>query len=129
MQATRAVRPVSSKGVVLYDADCGFCSRWLRFWAPTLERNGFAVDALQAPWLSGIMKVSPAEMLADIRLLLPDDSLVSGANVYLHVMGQIWWTRPLSLICRLPGFNAIFGACYRSFARNRYCISRQCKIQ
>jgi lipase maturation factor 1 len=121
VQATHAVRPVSSQGVVLYDGDCGFCSRWLQFWTPTLERNGFAVDTLQAPWLPPLLNMSAAEALDDIRLLLPDDTLVSGAEVYLYVMDRLWWARPLSFVCRLPGFNAIFRACYRSFAKNRYC--------
>jgi predicted DCC family thiol-disulfide oxidoreductase YuxK len=129
MQPPRSLRPVSSKGVVLYDGDCGFCSRWLRFWTPTLERNGFAVDTLQAPWLPDVVNLRPSDLLADIRLLRPDDALVSGADAYLYVMSRIWWARPFSVVCRLPGFDAIFRAGYRSFARNRYCISRQCSIR
>lgn len=35
---------------------------------------------------------------------------------------------PLYAICRLPGFNAVFTNAYRSFARNRHCISGQCSI-
>ncbi len=28
---------VESEGTILYDGACGFCSRWVGFWAPTLK--------------------------------------------------------------------------------------------
>ena len=44
------MRVPATKGWVLYDGDCAFCVRWLRFWTPALRRRGFEVDALQAEW-------------------------------------------------------------------------------
>lgn len=84
----------ASKGTVLYDGGCGFCSRWVHFWEPTLRRHGFRVAALQEPWVEKRLGADPAQLLADIRLLTPDGNLVSGANVYLHVARRIWWMTP-----------------------------------
>lgn len=115
-------------GIVLYDGECGFCTRWLRYWTPLLHRHGYGVDTLQAPWVSQRLGMSAGELLSDIRLIRPDGTLISGADAYLDVMRRVWWTYPLYVVCRLPGFNAIFRNAYRSFARNRYCISGQCSI-
>src|SRR5712671_123533 len=43
-------RTQPAKGWVLYDGECGFCSRWLRFWQPTLAKRGFDSVALARAW-------------------------------------------------------------------------------
>lgn len=115
-------------GTVLYDGECGFCTRWLAFWTPLLERHGFAVDTLQAPWVADAIEMPAAELLTDIRLLEPNGTLISGPDAYLRVMRAIWWARPLASLCSLPGLNALFRTGYRAFARNRYCISGRCRV-
>jgi predicted DCC family thiol-disulfide oxidoreductase YuxK len=123
-----AERSEPARGWVLYDGQCGFCVRWLRLWRGTLERRGYGVDELQAPWVAQRVRVPIEELLHDIRLLEADDTIVSGADAYLDVMRHIWWAWPFYRIFSLPGFNAIAHAGYRWFARNRYCISGQCRI-
>jgi predicted DCC family thiol-disulfide oxidoreductase YuxK len=118
----------SVNGVVLYDGACGFCTDWLRHWTPILHRHRYGVDTLQAPWVAQRLGMNVDELLSDIRLIRPDGTLISGADVYLDVMRRVWWAYPLYAVCRLPGFNAVFRNAYRSFARNRYCISGQCSI-
>ena len=120
--------PERANGWVLYDGQCGFCVRWLRHWRPTLERHGYGVDQLQAPWVARVVPMPIEELLHDIRLLHGDGTMLSGADAYLDVMRHIWWAWPLYQILRLPGFNAIMRGGYRWFARNRYCISGQCRL-
>jgi len=117
-----------AKGWVLYDGECGFCSRWLRFWQPTLAKRGFESVALQEPWVAKRLQLPAAELLYDIRLLTREGELVSGADVYLQVTKRIWWAWPFYAIFSLPGFNWLIHAAYRSFARNRYCISHACRL-
>ena len=62
----------SVQGTILYDGACGFCSRWVGFWGPTLRRHGFQVAALQEPWVAERLGMDPSQLLADIRLLTPD---------------------------------------------------------
>ena len=117
------------KGVVLYDGQCGFCSRWVRYWAGTLARRGFKIASLDEPWVAQKIKMPREELLTDIRLLTPSDALISGADVYLYVTRRIWWAWPFYAIFSLPGFNRLIHVGYRWFARNRYCVSRAYKLR
>lgn len=116
------------RGVVLYDGQCGFCSRWVKIWARTLAKRGFHIASLDEAWVAGRLKMPHEELLTDIRLLTADGELISGANVYLYVMRRIWWAWPLYAIFSLPGLNRLIHAGYRWFARNRYCVSHACRL-
>ena len=115
-------------GVVLYDGQCGFCSRWVKYWAGTLERRGFEIASLDEPWVAERLKMPHEELVTDIRLLTTGGQLISGADVYLYVTRRIWWAWPFSVIFSLPGFNRLIHVGYRWFARNRYHISGSCKL-
>ena len=117
-----------AKGWVLYDGPCGFCSRWVPRWKGTLARRGFAIDTLQADWVAEKLKLSPEELVTDIRLLLVSGESLKGAEVYRYVMRRIWWAWPLYVLTILPGLRSVFDASYRVFADNRYWISRTCHV-
>ena len=76
-------------GWVLYDDSCGFCRRWVPFWAGTLRRRGFAIAPLQSEWVVKQLNVSRDELLFDLRLLLNDGSQVRGADVYRYAMKDL----------------------------------------
>lgn len=119
---------VSPSGWVLYDAGCGVCSRWVPFWAPTLQQLGLAVAPLQAPWVAERLALAPDTLLADIRLLFADGGHVAGADVYRYVMRRLWWAFPLYLLAVAPGTRRLFDAAYRAFARRRLRISAACGL-
>jgi predicted DCC family thiol-disulfide oxidoreductase YuxK len=100
----------------------------MQYWAGTLERHGFDIASLDEPWVSARVELPREELLSDIRLLTPDGQLISGADVYLYVARRIWWAWPFYAIFSLPGFNRLIHLGYRWFARNRYHISRACRI-
>ncbi len=127
---TRADMPTRGAvlGVVLYDGQCGFCSRWVQYWSSTLKRAGFEVASLDEPWVAKKLSVPHEELITDIRLLTADGQLISGADVYLDVTRRIWWAWPFYAIFSLPGFNSLIHIGYRWFARNRYCISSSCQL-
>lgn len=116
------------RGIVLYDGQCGFCSRWVRYWVGTLERRGFAIASLDEPWVAEKINTPREELLTDIRLLTADGQLISGADVYLYVTRRIWWAWPFYAFFSLPGFNRLMHLGYRRFARNRYHISHACRL-
>ena len=118
-----------SQGIVLYDGGCGFCSQWVHSWAPVLQRHHFAIASLDEPWVAGKLQVPYEQLLSDIRLLTPEDRLISGADVYLYIARRIWWARPLAVIFSLPGLHGLIQVGYRWFARNRHSISRACKLE
>src|SRR3989442_12592856 len=59
-------------GWVLYDDACGFCRRWVPYWAETLSKRGFSIAPLQSAWVQERLNAPADELLDDLRLLLPD---------------------------------------------------------
>ena len=54
--------------------------------------------------------------------------LLSGADVYRYVMRRVWWGWPLYLLVALPGFRQLFDWAYRTFANQRYEVSKVCRL-
>lgn len=115
-------------GWVLYDDSCEFCRRWVPFWEGTLRRRGFAIAPLQSDWVVERLGAPQDELLADLRLLMADGSQVRGADVYRVVLKRIWWAHPFYLLSIAPTLARIFDWSYRTFADNRYRISRACRM-
>jgi predicted DCC family thiol-disulfide oxidoreductase YuxK len=115
-------------GWVLYDGACGFCFRWVHFWEKIIQRRGFFLKDLQSAWEDGSLKTSQQKLLDDIQVLTRDGKLESGADAYLFVAHRIWWAWPFYAIFRLPGFHWMLLHGYRWFNRNRYHVSRHCKL-
>ncbi len=115
-------------GWVLYDDSCGFCRRWIPFWAGALSRRGFDIAPLQREWVVRRLNTPPDDQLTDLRLLLADGDQVRGADVYRYVMRRIWWAYPLYLLSVAPLLCRVFDWGYRTFADNRYRFSRACRL-
>src|SRR5215210_4570518 len=120
--------PAAEKGWLLYDASCGFCSRWVPFWGPTLRRRGYEIAPLQAPWVADRLNLPKEAVVEDLRLLLSDGAQVAGADVYRYFMRRIWWAYPFFLIAIAPGTKKLFDWAYRTFARNRFRFSKACGL-
>jgi lipase maturation factor 1 len=120
---TSPTRP--SAGWILYDGECSFCFRWVHLWEQVVGKRGFALKDLQSACSDGTFAVTPENLLDDIRVLTRDGQVVAGADAYLYVTRRIWWAWPFYAIFSLPGFNRLLWWGYRSFARNRYCVSRR----
>jgi predicted DCC family thiol-disulfide oxidoreductase YuxK len=118
----------SIKGWVLYDGNCGFCSRWVPLWENTLKKRGFRIAPLRADWVAEKFNLSQDELTSDFRLLLADGEKLAGAEVYRYLMRHIWWATPLYFLSLLPILRNLFDAGYRAFADNRYWISRTCHL-
>lgn len=116
------------RGTVLYDASCGFCSWWILFWKNTLNHRGYGIASLQHESIRESLDVSEDNLLNDILLLLPDKTLVRGADVYRHVMRYIWWALPVYLFSVIPIGRQVFDWGYKTFNRNRYFVSKACRL-
>jgi predicted DCC family thiol-disulfide oxidoreductase YuxK len=118
----------ATRGWVLYDGDCGVCSRWVPFWKETLQARGFAIAELQSEWVRERLGLSEGELVEDLRLLLADGRQVRDADVYRHVMRRVWWAFPIYVLSVMPLLRAVFNLGYRLFADNRYAISHSCGV-
>jgi predicted DCC family thiol-disulfide oxidoreductase YuxK len=115
-------------GWVLYDGDCGVCSRWVPKLSTLLARLGLAIAPLQSSWVEERTGQPRDTLLTDIRLLLNEGRLISGADVYRYVLRRFWWGYPLYLISVMPGLRAVFDWSYRTFAQHRMLISASCAV-
>jgi predicted DCC family thiol-disulfide oxidoreductase YuxK len=115
-------------GWLLYDGECGICSRWVPAWAPTLRRYGLAVAPLQSSWVSKRTGLTESDLLNDIQLLERQGQLHSGPDAYRYLMRRIWWASPFYLLSILPGLRSGFNWAYRTFARHRTRISASCGL-
>jgi uncharacterized protein YqjF (DUF2071 family)/predicted DCC family thiol-disulfide oxidoreductase YuxK len=118
----------AAKGYVLYDGTCGFCSWWVPRLEKLLNDSGFAIAPLQEEWVQRTIPLPHANLADDIRLLLSDGTLVSGADAYIYGMKQMRCARPLGVLLGLPGLRWITCAVYALVNRNRFAISRICKL-
>lgn len=122
------MEPVPPNGVILYDGECGFCRRWAPYWEETLRKRGIAIAPLQSPWVKERLKLPEEELMRDMRLLLPDGSQKIGADAYRHALRLIWWAWPLYFFSIIPGGRHLFNWGYKTFARNRYRVSKTCQL-
>jgi predicted DCC family thiol-disulfide oxidoreductase YuxK len=117
---------------VLYDGACGFCNRWVPFWKNTLAKRGLGIASLQEPWVVERLRAlgMPAEnLLDDLRILVAETGeVIPGADAYRFAFRRIWWAWPLYLLSVTPGVRRLFDRGYRTFAENRYRVSKACRI-
>jgi predicted DCC family thiol-disulfide oxidoreductase YuxK len=118
---------------VLYDGSCGFCSRWVPFWRGTLERRGIGIATLQEPWVVRRLSargVRAEDLLDDLRILVADTGeVIPGADAYRWAFRRIWWAWPFYVLSITPGLRRLFDAGYRTFAENRYRVSKACRLE
>ncbi|HMD30349.1 MAG TPA: DUF393 domain-containing protein [Candidatus Acidoferrales bacterium] len=119
-----------ARGWILYDADCGFCTRWAWRLARIgrVGSRGFHLAPLQAPWVRQRLAMPEKDLLHEMRVLTADDVLYGGADAMVFLARQIWWTRPFTLLTRLPGVMPLVRAAYRWVARNRHRLSAACAL-
>ena len=116
------------RGWLLYDADCGFCSRWAWRIALFVGPRGFHLAPLQAPWVRERLRLPEAELMSELRVLTAGDSLYGGADAFLFLARQVWWAWPLVALAWLPGMMPLARAAYRSIARHHHEISSACAL-
>lgn len=101
---------------LLYDADCGFCTRsasWLMAWGVPGVRSLQSVDLTS-------LGVDAARAAREIPAVLGDGRVVYGASAIAHALGTgPWWCRVLGWLLRWPlAWPAAL--VYRLVARYRY---------
>lgn len=117
-----------AKAWVLYDGDCSVCLRFARRFENVLTRHGFALLPLQTPWVRESLGLSDEQLLAEMRLLFPDERVFGGADAVAELARHIWWAWPLWLISRVPGLMPLLRRGYRGFAAHRRCANEACEI-
>jgi predicted DCC family thiol-disulfide oxidoreductase YuxK len=113
----------SSRPLLVYDGDCGFCGYWARYW------NKLTGDRVDYKTYQEVAAQYPAIPLADfqcaVRFITPDGHHASAAEASFltlnHARGKGFW---LALYRKLPGFAAISELVYAFVAAHRPAFYR-----
>lgn len=105
-------------GLLLFDADCGFCTRSAR----RLARFGLSAEIapLQAQDLPAL-GVDPDRALREIPYVAADGAVSYGSRAIADALGTgntLW--RLASRVLKLWPISAVAASCYRVIARHRH---------
>jgi predicted DCC family thiol-disulfide oxidoreductase YuxK len=114
--------PAEPRALLVYDADCGFCVYWARYW------QKLTGDAVNYQPYQEVAPQYPQIPLADFQRAvqyIASDGVASAAEASFltlsHAQGQGFW---LTLYRRLPGFAAMAEWIYAFIAAHRSAFYR-----
>jgi predicted DCC family thiol-disulfide oxidoreductase YuxK len=110
-----------ARGWLFFDAECRFCTRFVRWLVRSLYSSNLAVAPLQDPRVAALLGASPEELLRAIRYVDSVGRQYLGADALLAVAGEIWWARPLAWAARFPAFRRGMSCGYNWLAARRHC--------
>lgn len=115
--------PIESRLLVLYDADCGICSRSARVLRRLDRGRRLRLMPLQSA--GGIDGVPAVDVLLDAFHVRDRGGRWSVAGAaWIRIADEIPITRPLSVAGRLPAFRSFVEWAYWHVADNRHRLSR-----
>ncbi len=109
--------------LVLYDADCGICSRSASL-LRRLDRAGH-VRLLPLQAAREIADAPPVEvLLGAMHVRDPDGRWILAGAAWTRIAEEVPLPRPIANVARMPVFSGLVEWTYARVARNRRRISR-----
>jgi predicted DCC family thiol-disulfide oxidoreductase YuxK len=114
----------SARYVVLYDGDCGFCTRWRDRLSPR-DRDG------RVEWLSvhdpsvssRFPDLDRDDAMRQMYVFAPDGKLHKGSEGWRELFEVLHGLSWLAALYRIPGVPFLIRHLYRFIARRRYSLS------
>jgi predicted DCC family thiol-disulfide oxidoreductase YuxK len=113
---------------VFYDSECPMCSNLTHNAKKLTAGQGLGFASLHSDWVKEKIK-DVKEPLKEMLILKPDGNIIGGADAMVHLARKIWFTRPIYWIYQIPGMKFVYKPVYAFIAKNRYCISKVCRIK
>jgi predicted DCC family thiol-disulfide oxidoreductase YuxK len=110
-----------ARGWLFYDVECEFCTRFVRWLAPSLRRRNLAVAPLQDPRVAALIGLPQEDLLRAIRYVDSESRQYLGAEGLLALAREIWWARPAALAARIPALRRGISHAYEWVAARRHC--------
>jgi len=115
---TAKTQATSSRPVLVYDGDCGFCGYWAFYWK---KLTGDRVDYRTYQEVAAdYPEIPPGDFQRAVQFIMPDGRRASAAEASFltlsHALHKGIW---LALYRKLPGFAAISEAAYAFIAAHR----------
>ena len=107
-----------SRGLIVFDGQCGFCRRWIRY-MNRFKRHPDSVAWQQTDLLE--LGLTAEQCMAAVQWIGPTGVIASGSDAAARVL--IVAGLPWSIVGRImfaPGLRAIMQRAYRWVANNRY---------
>lgn len=110
----------SGRGLLLFDADCGFCTRSAGWAEGPVLRSTLTKLAFQRAPLSEL-GLDPAKCAEALHVIGHDGRVHVGSDAVAEVLltSRLPW-RPLGWLLRLPGLRRLAQFGYAIVARNRH---------
>lgn len=106
---------------LVYDGDCGMCTRIIDVLRAWDRESAIAILASQSPGLSERFPWIPARAYADaIQLVGPDGATWQGAAAIERLLGILPRGRWIAWLFRVPFARTLADRTYRWVARHRY---------
>jgi predicted DCC family thiol-disulfide oxidoreductase YuxK len=115
---------VDGRLTVLFDADCGFCSRTAEVLRRLDRHRGLELIAVQRAHLVRPDAPPEARLLETIHVRDAGGTWATGGAAWVRIAAAVPWLRPLSLVARVPLLDRLVEPVYRLVARNRHLLSR-----
>lgn len=121
-----APKPVA-KSVVVYDGACGFCRKQVARIARWDRAGVFEFLARQTPGLEErFPRLADADFNTGLRLILPDGTILVGADGVYEIARRLPRFRALAWLYRVPLLHGFCKSLYAWVARNRYRLVNSC---
>ena len=119
------------KMIIVYDGDCRFCKRWVR-WVRRHDRNEqFEFVVCGSTEQKRLTPLLLKEKCMKEMIVVRGEESYNGGDGVAIILKNIPKTRWLGSFLALPGVNRFTRIAYRIVANNRYrmgCDSHNCKI-
>ncbi|HEY8445671.1 MAG TPA: DUF393 domain-containing protein [Thermomicrobiales bacterium] len=110
---------VPERLTLIFDGECGFCTRSARI-ARSLDRRGrVTIVPYQKPGVLAAHGLTEAQAAATVWAVAPDDRRYAGAAAVAQVLSVALGTRLPWLVYRIPGMSRLQERVYDWVARNR----------
>jgi predicted DCC family thiol-disulfide oxidoreductase YuxK len=115
--------PDHDRLLVLYDADCGICTRTASLLRRLDRRDALDLTPAQAAdHIEGVPSLS--DRLRALQVRNADGRWLSAGAAAVRIAEAVTVLRPAAFVARLPGFRRLVEPAYALFAANRHRISR-----
>lgn len=125
---TKVSNMIEIRGWVFYDAECRFCVRGRERFGPLFERRGFRWMPLQTPGTAARLGFTDAELMGEMKLLLPDGRVLGGVEAWTKMFRSVWWLWLVGALLGVPVLHWIGAKVYAWIARNRHCLGGRCTL-
>lgn len=122
------------KPILIYDGDCGFCRKWMRWFQAHDPQKQMDYMARQSPEREArYPQLNDAKYQGALQLILPTGEIRSGematATALQFISGTHWHL--LGKFVTLPGIRQCAHIGYKLIAKNRHrlgCDDGSCKL-